>query len=44
MPLAVARAAMAVVRLSNEDESGDPITPDSQTGADADRRGAAHAK
>ena len=30
--VAVARAAMAVVRLSNEDESGDPITPDSQTG------------
>ena len=29
----------AVVRLSNEDESGDPITPDSQTGADADRGG-----
>ena len=39
--VAVARAAMAVVRLSNEDESGDPITPDSQTGADADRGGAA---
>ena len=41
--VAVAQAAMALVRLSNEDESGDPITPDSQTGADAyaDRRGAA---